>query len=90
MLALFLALLLTGNLLLVGGLFLTRLAWRSDVEPFRRGSSIVRILIHPERFASLERLPAIRAVSFLGAALLAAAAVVLTIEVVSALTVQAR
>jgi hypothetical protein len=82
-LALWFALLLGGNLLLVAGLFLTRLTWRPDVEPFGRGSPTLRILFHPERFARPERLRAIRLLNALGCMLLLGAVVVLAYDVVS-------
>jgi hypothetical protein len=81
---LWLALLLAGNLLLVAGLFLTRLTWRPDVEPFRRGSPILQIMIHPERFATQQRLREIRLLNLTGVLLLAAAVGVLAYDVVSA------
>ena len=79
--ALWLTLLIAGNLLLVRGLFLTRLTWRRDVEPFRRGSPIFQIMIHPERFATRDRLREIRLVNLLGGALLCAAVVYLAYEI---------
>ena len=45
---LFMLLLFGGILFLVGGLFLTRLTWRTDVEPFRRRSRPFQIALHPE------------------------------------------
>ena len=77
------ALLLCGNLLLVAGLFLTRLTWRPDVEPFGRGSPILQIMIHAERFATPERLRAIRLLNLSGGVLLCAAVGVLVYEIVS-------
>src|SRR5262249_51722471 len=78
-----LALLLGGNLLLVAGLFLTRLTWRPDVESFGRGSPILQIMTHPERFATQERLREIRLINLLGGALLCGAVVILAYEIVS-------
>ena len=75
--ALWFVLLLGGNLLLVAGLFVTRLTWRSDVVPFHRGSPILQIMIHPERFATGDRLSQIRLFNVLGCALIAAAVGVL-------------
>lgn len=77
---LWLAMLLGGNLLLVAGLFLTRLNWRPDVEPFGRGSPILQILIHPERFATPSRLRMIRMLNLLGSVLLFGAVAVLAYE----------
>ena len=76
-LMLWFALLLAGNLLLVAGLFVTRLTWRSDVAPFRRGSPILQIMIHPERFATPHRLREIRLLNLSGALLLGASVGVL-------------
>jgi hypothetical protein len=78
---LWLTLLIAGNLFLVRGLFLTRLTWRRDVEPFRRGSPILQIMIHPERFATPDRLREIRLVNLLGGVLLCAAVVFLGYEI---------
>jgi hypothetical protein len=39
---LFLVLLLGGNLLLVAGVFVTRLTWRPEAEAFGRGSPILQ------------------------------------------------
>lgn len=80
---LWLVLLLAGNLLLVAGLFLTRLNWRLDVEPFRRGSPILQIMIHPERFATPDRLREIRLLNLFGAVLLGASVGVLAYDIVS-------
>ena len=81
--ALWLALLLAGNLLLVAGLFLTRLTWRLDVEPFRRGSPILQIMIHPERFATPSRLREIRLLNLLGVVLLGASVGILVYDIFS-------
>ena len=76
-------LLLGGNLLLVAGLFLTRLTWRPDVEPFGRGGPILQIMIHTERFATSKRLRAIRLLNLSGGVLLCAAVGVLVYDIVS-------
>ena len=80
-----LVLLLAGNLLLLAGLFLTRLTWRPDVEPFGRRSPIFQIMIHPERFATQERLRAIRFMNLLGGALLCGAVGILVYEIILAM-----
>ena len=80
---LWLALLLAGNLLLVAGLFLTRLTWRLDVEPFRRGSPILQIMIHPERFATPDRLREIRLLNLFGGVLLGASVGILAYDIFS-------
>jgi hypothetical protein len=83
--AIWLALLLAGNLLLVAGLFLTRLTWRLDVEPFRRGSPILQIMLHPERFATPDRLREIRLLNLFGCVLLGASVGILVYEIFSAM-----
>jgi hypothetical protein len=80
---LWLALLLGGNLLLVAGLFLTRLTWRPEVEPFGRGSPILQIMIHPERFVMQERLREIRLLNLFGGVLLCGAVGVLAYDIIS-------
>ena len=82
---LWLALLLAGNLLLVAGLFLTRLTWRLDVEPFRRGSPILQIMLHPQRFATPDRLREIRLLNLFGCALLGASVGILVYDIFSAM-----
>jgi hypothetical protein len=76
-------LLLGGNLLLVGGLFLTRLTWRHDVGQFHRGSPILQIIIHPERLARPDRLREIRLLNLFGTVLLGGAVGVLASEIIS-------
>jgi len=76
----FLAMLFGGILSLVAGLFVTRRTWRSDVEPFGRQSSYLAIALHPERFASPDRLGEIRSLNLIGAALLCGAVVALVYE----------
>ena len=75
MMLIWFVLLMSGNLVLVFGLFLTRLNWRSDVEPFHRGSPILEILIHPERFVTGQRLGQIRFVNLRGSVLCCGAVV---------------
>jgi hypothetical protein len=79
---LFLVFLTAGILCLVGGLFITRLTWRSDIEPFNRRSRLFQIALHPERYASPSRLSVIRWLNLAGAALIlcAVALVVCDIE----------
>jgi len=81
---LWLALLLAGNFLLVAGLFLTRLTWRLDVEPFHRGSPILQILIHPDKFATPDRLSEIRLLNLFGGVLLGASVGILAYDILSA------
>jgi len=70
---LFMLLLFGGILFLVGGLFLTRLTWRTDVEPFGRRSRPFQIALHPENFATADRLREIRLLNLAGALLLGGA-----------------
>ena len=79
--ALFLLLLFGGILFLVGGLFLTRLTWRTDVEPFGRRSRLFQIALHPENFAEAERLHEIRLLNIVGALLLVGALIVVGYDV---------
>jgi hypothetical protein len=81
--ALFLALLFSGILSLLGGLLITRLTWRPDVEPFGRGSPLLQIMMHPERFAAPDRLREIRLLNLLGGILLGGAVAVLVYTGVS-------
>jgi hypothetical protein len=74
--ALFILLLLGGILFLVGGLFVTRLTWRTDVQPFGRRSRFFQIALHPENFAKADRLREIRLLNLVGGLLLCAALVV--------------
>ena len=73
-------LLLGGNLLLVAGLFLTRQTWRADIKPFGRGSPIFHIMLHPEQFATPDRLREIRLLNLVGGTLLCAAVAFLAFE----------
>ena len=74
-------LLFGGILFLVGGLFLTRLTWRTDVEPFGRRSRSFQIALHPENFATADRLREIRLLNFVGALLLSGALIVVGYDV---------
>ena len=56
-----------GLACLLGGLFLTRLTWRADVEPYGRRTRFLEVVVHPERFARGERLAIIRALTTTGA-----------------------
>ena len=60
MAGLFMAFLVCGILCLVCALFVTRQAWRADIEPFNRRSRLFHIALHPERFATSDRLGVIR------------------------------
>jgi len=73
---LYLSLLFGGIAFLLGGLFVTRLTWRSDVEPFGRRSRLFQIALHPENFAKADRLHQIRVLNLVGGLLLVGALVV--------------
>ena len=82
---LFILLLFGGILFLVGGLFVTRLTWRTDVEPFGRRSRLFQIALHPEHFAKADRLREIRILNLVGGLLLCGALVVVGYDVLSSL-----
>jgi hypothetical protein len=79
----YLALLFGGVLSLVSGVFLTRMTWRPDVEPFGRSTPMLQVMLHPERFALPRRLHAIRALNLVGGALLLGAVLVVAHEAFS-------
>ena len=56
MAGLFMTLLVCGILCLVCALFVTRQTWRADIEPFNRRSRLFQVALHPERFATSDRL----------------------------------
>jgi hypothetical protein len=80
---LFILLLLGGILFLVGGLFVTRLTWRTDVEPFGRRSRLFQIALHREDFAKADRLREIRLLNLVGAVLLCGAVLVVGYDIFS-------
>jgi hypothetical protein len=82
---LFVLLLLGGILFLVGGLFVTRLTWRADVEPFGRRSRMLQIALHPENYANPDRLRAIRLLNLVGGLLLCGALVIIGYDLSSSL-----
>jgi len=82
---LFLAFLSLGVLCLVAGLFMTRQTWRPDVEPFGRRSRLFQIALHPERFATPQRLRSIRLLNFVGASFILCALVVVGLDVMSSI-----
>ena len=86
--ALYFVLLLGGILFLVGGLFVTRMTWRTDVEPFGRRSRLFQIALHPENFAKADRLREIRLLNLIGALLLFGALVVVGHDVISSIAGQ--
>ena len=82
---LYLLLLIGGILFLVGGLFVTRLTWRADVEPFGRRSRLFQIALHPENFAGPDRLREIRFLNVVGGLLLFGALLVAGHDVISSI-----
>jgi hypothetical protein len=80
-LGLFLIFLGLGIVCLVGGLFLTRQTWRPDIEPFSRRSRPFQIAIRPERYATPDRLPVIRLLNLIGAALIVCAVSVVAYDI---------
>ena len=80
-LGLYLLFLGLGIACLVGGLFVTRQTWRTDIEPYGRRSRLFQIALHPERFASPERLGAIRLLNLIGAAFVLLAVAVVGFDV---------
>ena len=85
--AVFLALLLAGILCLVGGLFVTRLTWRSDIQPFGRGSRMFQIALHPDRYATPERLSTIRLLNVVGFLFITGALVTVALDIASAVRI---
>lgn len=77
---LYFLLLLGSNLFLVGGLFVTRLAWRSDIEPCGLRSRPFQIMLHPEKFARPDRLWQIRLLNCVGVLLVCGAVAVLALD----------
>jgi hypothetical protein len=78
---LFMACLVSGILCLVCALFVTRRAWRADIEPFNRRSRLFQIALHPERFATPDRLQAVRWLNGLGFVLILCALVVVAYDI---------
>jgi len=80
------ALLVSGIICLVSALFVTRQAWRADIEPFNRLSRLFQIALHPERFATSDHLQAIRWLNGLGFALVLCALGVVAYDIATSLT----
>ena len=80
---LFLVFLSLGIVCLVGGLFITRQTWRPEIAPFGRRSRMFQIALHPERFATPERLRRIRSLNLAGAVFILGALVVVGLDVIS-------
>ena len=81
---LFMTLLLAGIPCLVAGMFVTRQTWRPDIAPFGRGSRMFHIALHPERFATPERLQVIRILNLAGLAFIVGALGVVAYDIASA------
>ena len=81
MLGLYLLFLVLGIACLVGGLFITRQTWRTDIEPFGRRSRMFQIALHPERFAKPDRLTAIRLLNLIGASFVLLAVAVIGFDI---------
>lgn len=80
-LALYLAFLIGGVLFLVRGLYVTRLTWRPDVAPYGRRSRAFQIALHPENYATTDRLTEIRVWNAIGGLLLCIALLVVIHDV---------
>jgi len=79
--AVFLTLLFAGVAAMVSGVFVTRWNWRPDLPPYGRGTSALRVLLHPEEFTAMPNVAAIRWLNRCGLALVAAAVVVVLVEI---------
>jgi hypothetical protein len=84
--AAFLAFLISGILVLVLSLMLTRMHWRADLTPYGRGTELLHMTLHPEEYTEDAPLRAIRGLSLVGVLLLASAAALVVRELVRALT----
>jgi hypothetical protein len=78
----FLTLLVSGILVLVGSLMLTRLHWCKGIAPYGRRTHAVHVLLHPEQYTADAPLRVIRSLSFTGVLLLTGAVAVLVCELV--------
>ena len=72
----FLILLFSGVCALIAGMLWTRVNWRPDVPPYRRGTNFLDVTLHPERYATGESVRAIRTMNAAGALLVVAAVIV--------------
>ena len=80
------ALLVSGIICLVSALFVTRQAWRADIEPFNRRSRLFHIALHPERFATSDRLGLIGWLNGVGFVLILCALGVVAYDIATSLT----
>ena len=86
MAGLFMALLVSGIICLVSALFVTRQAWRADIEPFNRRSRLFQIALHPERFATSDRLGLIGWLNGVGFVLILCALGVVAYDIAASVT----
>jgi len=84
-LGLYLLFLGLGIACLVGALFITRQTWRTDIEPFGRRSRLFQIALHPQRFATPDRLTAIRLLNLIGTGFVLLAVAVVGFDVYTSL-----
>ena len=64
--ALFLTAVLAGTILLIAGMMVARLNWRSDVPPHSLRTRSADVLLHPESYARPEMCFFVRVLSVLG------------------------
>ncbi len=72
-LAIYLSLLIGGNLFLVRGFYVTRPTRRSDVAPYGLRNRSLQIILHPENYVTKDRLTEIRIFNTTGMLLLCTA-----------------
>ena len=78
----FVAFVIGGVIALLTGLLLTRLHWRRDIPPYGRNMRLLDVTRHPERYAENAPFGLIRALSAIGALLLAAAGLMVVTEII--------
>ena len=64
--ALFLTTVLGGTILLIAGIMVARLNWRSDVPPYSLRTRSTDVLLHPEKYALPEACLFVRALGVFG------------------------
>ena len=80
--AAFLVLLFAGIAAMLTGIILTRVHWRPDIAPYGRGTPVLDVTFHPERYAKNAPVALIRGLNAAGALLLAAAMLTAAFEIV--------
>ena len=80
--AAFLVLLFAGIAAMVTGIILTRVYWRPDIAPYGRGTRVMDVTRHPERYVKNAPIALIRGLNAAGALLLAAAMLTAAFEIV--------